>query len=74
MSNIGLAELAPPDLGGYVRAATEWADDLPRLAGLRATMRERVLASPLTDVRRFAGNIEAAYRGMWRAWCDSKTS
>jgi predicted O-linked N-acetylglucosamine transferase (SPINDLY family) len=28
-----------------------------------------MLASPLTDAKRFAANIEAAYRQMWKTWC-----
>ena len=48
--------------------AVELATDLPRLADLRATLRARLLASPLMDAPRFARNVEAAYRSMWEAW------
>jgi predicted O-linked N-acetylglucosamine transferase (SPINDLY family) len=30
-----------------------------------------MLASPLTDARQFARDIEAAYRQMWQAWCTT---
>jgi hypothetical protein len=28
-------------------------------------------ASPLTDVVGFTRGIEAAYRAMWRRWCEA---
>jgi hypothetical protein len=36
-------------------------------------MRDRMLASPLTDGRRFTGDVEAGYRDIWRTWCESRT-
>jgi protein O-GlcNAc transferase len=30
--------------------------------------------SPLMDEARFARDLEAAYRGMWRAWCDGRSA
>jgi hypothetical protein len=33
-----------------------------------------LLASPLCDAPRFARNLEAAFRGMWQAYCKRKTS
>jgi predicted O-linked N-acetylglucosamine transferase (SPINDLY family) len=39
---------------------------------LRATLRNRLAASPLMDSVRFAADLEAGYRHMWRAWCASQ--
>ena len=69
LSNVGLPELAAPTEREYVRVAAELARDLPRLAALRATLRARMKNSPLLDPARFARNLEAAYRGIWRRWC-----
>jgi predicted O-linked N-acetylglucosamine transferase (SPINDLY family) len=69
LSNLGLAELVARDDQQYVRIAAELAGDLPRLEGLRATLRARMRGSPLMDAPRFAGNVENAYRSMWRRWC-----
>jgi predicted O-linked N-acetylglucosamine transferase (SPINDLY family) len=34
-------------------------------------MRQRLEASPLRDEAGFARDVEAAYRAMWRQWCNS---
>jgi protein O-GlcNAc transferase len=69
LSNLDLAELVGHDEDAYVRIALELAGDLPHLAELRATLRERMHNSVLMDAPRFARNVEAAYRAMWRRWC-----
>jgi len=68
LSTIGLGELAASSEEDYARMAVELAGDLPRVADLRATLRPRMLASPLMDAPRFARNVEAAYRTMWERW------
>ena len=69
LSNVGLADLVAQDAEEYVQLALELANDLPRLGELRATLRARMQASPLMDAPRFARDVEAAYRSMWRCWC-----
>jgi protein O-GlcNAc transferase len=71
LSNLGLAELAGRTPDEFVRIAVELASDLPRLQQLRSTLRARMEQSPLMDAPKFARNIEAAYRQMWRTWCES---
>jgi len=68
LSNVGLGELATHSEEDYVGMAVELAGNLPRLANLRATLRARMLGSPLMDAPRFARNVEAAYRSMWERW------
>jgi len=74
LRNIGLPELIAETPQQYVQIATDLAQDLPRLAELRRTLRARMQASPLMDAPRFARNIEAAYRLMWRNWCQQAGS
>ena len=69
LRNLGLPELAARSDDAYLAIAKGLADDLPRLADLRAGLRARVARSPLMDGPRFARGVEAAYRQMWREWC-----
>jgi predicted O-linked N-acetylglucosamine transferase (SPINDLY family) len=71
LANVGVPELIAPTPQQYVQIATDLARDLPRLAELRRTLRARMQASPLMDAARFARNVEAAYRQMWRGWCGA---
>ncbi len=69
LSTIGLPELVAHSAEEYIRIAAALAGDLPRLADLRATLRQRMQSSPLMDAPGFARKIEAAYRTMWKRWC-----
>ena len=74
LTAVGLAELVAADADAYVRIAAGLAADRPRLAGLRAGLRDRVAASPLCRPEPYARSVEAAYRRMWAAWCRSSAS
>jgi len=74
LSNIGLPELVATTPDQYVQIAVDLAQDTGRLDALRRGMRARMLASPLMDAPRFARNVEAAYRQMWRNWCEHNAS
>lgn len=68
LCNLGLRELAAGTDQDFVAITAQLANDLPKLASLRATLRERMEKSPLMDGARFARNVEAAYRQMWKNW------
>lgn len=68
-SNLQLPQLVARDRQGFVASAQALASDLDGLAGLRASLRSKLEASPLMDAAGFARDLEAAYRGMWREWC-----
>jgi predicted O-linked N-acetylglucosamine transferase (SPINDLY family) len=72
-TNLGLTELVATDAQQFVNIAIGLADDLPRLAKLRATLRQRMQDSPLMDAPRFTRNLEAAFRQMWQRWCATGT-
>ena len=68
LTNLGLPELVARSETEFVNIAEGLARDLPRLAELRSTLRDRMKRSVLMDAPRFARNIEAAYRSMWERW------
>jgi protein O-GlcNAc transferase len=72
LNNVGLPELIAQTPQEYVEIAVNLAKDLPRLAELRRILRSRMQASPLMDAPRFARDIEAAYRQIWRSWCAGR--
>ena len=62
LSNVGLAEMVGNSPADYAKIAIELAADLPRLAAIRAGLRERLRQSPLGDARRAVARLEAVYR------------
>lgn len=73
LTNAGLPDWIATDADDYLAKAIAQAQDLPRLAALRASLRDQVLASPVFDAPRFAGHFVQALRGMWTRWCERAT-
>jgi predicted O-linked N-acetylglucosamine transferase (SPINDLY family) len=74
LTNIGIPELAARRPRQYVQAAVTLAQSSQRLSELRQSLRQRMLTSPLMNARRFARNVENAYRQIWREYCRSDSS
>jgi predicted O-linked N-acetylglucosamine transferase (SPINDLY family) len=72
LSNLGLTELIARSPEHYVEIARSWADDSARLAALRGGLRQQMLASPLTDGKQYARDVEAAFRTVWHGWSSSR--
>jgi predicted O-linked N-acetylglucosamine transferase (SPINDLY family) len=70
LTNVGIPQFLARDADDYVQIAQHWANDLPALAELRRTLRQRMQASPLMNAPAFARDFETALRGMWRIWCS----
>ncbi|HSZ59792.1 MAG TPA: tetratricopeptide repeat protein [Tepidisphaeraceae bacterium] len=70
LSHLQMPWLAAQSPEEYVTTATNLAGDLPRLRELRATLRDRLAASPLMDGASFARSFADAFRTAWRRWCD----
>jgi len=74
LSHLGLTEWIAHTPAGYVEKARALAGDLPRLSGLRATLRQRMAASRLMDAPLFARDMEAANRAMWMEYVSTASS
>lgn len=77
-SRVGRSILSRMNMGGLVAENTEQyrdialglANDHTQIALMRATVRNRMHSSGLLDGAALAQEVEAAYRTMWRTWCD----
>lgn len=74
LSAVGVPELCAPESAWtnqaeYVERCVSLARDHARLANYRATLRERMRASPLCDEAAFASRFAGAMRTMWRQYC-----
>ena len=72
LCHIGEPGLAARSYGEYVEIATKLAQDPERLIRLRATLRPKIVASPLLDPAAYAQEIEKAFGEMWRQRCGQK--
>ena len=70
LTALGLDDLIARTTDEYVEIAVRLAGDVERLAHERATLRERLLTSPIGDAAHYTRAVEAAYRTLWRRWCE----
>jgi protein O-GlcNAc transferase len=69
---LGLADLIAETPEAYLATAVRLAHDLEWLAEQRATLRARLLASPIGDARRYTRAVEDVYRSLWQRWCATR--
>jgi protein O-GlcNAc transferase len=69
--HLDLLRLAGETDAGFFDSAIALASDLPRLAALRRELRGRLQRSALMDGARFTANVEAAYRRVWKSYCET---
>ena len=72
LARLDLAVLTASDKADYVARAAALANRPETIAGLRASLRARLIRSPLADAAGYARGLEAAYREMWRRWCAAQ--
>ena len=71
LTNAGLSEFIAGSADGYVDLAARWANDIPALTELRASLRDRVARSSLCDGATFTSAFEHELRQMWRRRCQA---
>ncbi len=74
LNNIGLPEVIAETEAAYVDLAVGFATDPATLRAIRHNLRQKMSGSRMMDFSAFARDMEAAYRGMWQAWCASQTA
>lgn len=74
LERLQLGDLLCRDRQEYVERAASLAGDAAQLMALRTSLRPRLQASPLMDVRDFTRTLEAEYRKFWVAWCAGRRS
>jgi len=74
LTNAGLAQLVAQSWEEYLDIVQGLAADVGALAQLRATLRQRVTASPLMDAPGFTRGLETAFRVAWQEWCARATA
>ncbi len=72
LQNVGLPDLIAKTPDEFVKIAANLAADAPRLADLRQFLRARIESSPMMNAKKFARDIEAAYRNVWSVWCNPR--
>jgi protein O-GlcNAc transferase len=71
LSQVGLIDWIADSTDDYVEIALTLAGSPQRLQELRRSLRPRLAASSLCDGPAFARKMEAAFRSMWRRWCEA---
>jgi predicted O-linked N-acetylglucosamine transferase (SPINDLY family) len=71
LSAAGMPEWMAETPDAFIQKAVALANDIPHLAAIRASMRDKLRASPLLDQVRFTRNLEQIYRDVWHKYVSS---
>ena len=74
LTNVGLTECITQTPEDYIALASALARDLDRLSDMRQRLRAQMQASPLCDINRYTRDLEAAYRQMWKKYCEKSVA
>jgi predicted O-linked N-acetylglucosamine transferase (SPINDLY family) len=65
VNTVDLSQWIASDDEDYIAKAVRFSASTTELGGLRATLRNRLVASPLCDAALFARHLEDAFQNMW---------
>jgi len=71
LNAFGMLDFFAEDKKQYIEIAKRWADDIPRLALLRRSLRQHIQSYPLADPEVFAKYFERGLRKIWKRWCEN---
>lgn len=70
LATLGLGDLVAESEQEYVKKTVALARDHAGLNMMRATLRTKLMQSPLTDSITFTRQLEQCYREIWQSWCQ----
>jgi predicted O-linked N-acetylglucosamine transferase (SPINDLY family) len=70
LAHSGLDAFAAEDADDFVAKGIKIASDIPALANIRTTLRERCMQSAPFQPDVVAQSLSRAFRTMWQRWCD----
>jgi len=73
LRNVGLEGWVAATAEEYLSLAQGHRRDLKKLGELRASLRDQMAKSPLCDGARYACDLEAIYRRVWKSWCGKQS-
>ncbi|WP_282609736.1 glycosyltransferase family 41 protein [Pelagibius sp. Alg239-R121] len=69
---IGEESLIASSVEDYIAKAVDFAQNPGKLTALRADLRERFIATGITDPVAMTRDVENAYRDLWQRWCKQR--
>lgn len=70
LGHVGIHSFQANSPQEFINISLAWADQLDELARVRASLRERFLASPAGQPAVIGQGLEKAFRTMWQRWCQ----
>ncbi len=72
LETIGRRDLVAEHRQAYIELATQHAQLGLRTIDARVKLKDQLANSPLVDEQSYTRKIEAAYRSLWRSWCQTQ--
>jgi len=72
LEQVGLEQFVATNKADFIEKAIYWADMLPALAEVRASLRTRFSHSPAGQPAVIADGLHQAFRTVWQRWCQDE--